>query len=83
MATRRLINFNAAVRELRSERDMCSPFVVGGCFCRIAIMRAAVRRARGLRASGLAWTRRMAVALRAVWQEAKREPALAVARVAR
>ena len=83
MSLRRTINLPAALRVVRNERHPAAPVLFrDGAFDKSAIMQAAVRRARGLRASGLSWTRRMSVALRFVWAEAKRALAAPVARAA-
>ncbi len=83
MSLRRSLPWSAAIRVVRNERLAPAPaLTVAGSFDKSAIMQAAVRRARGLRASGLSWARRMSIALRFVWAEAKRALAAPAARAA-
>ena len=82
MSLRRTIPLPSAVRDLRANRLARPVLVVAGTFDLGAIMRQAVRQARGLRASGLSWARRMSVALQFVWTEAKRAMAATTRRAA-
>lgn len=77
MPLRRTINFQAALRDMRRERIVQPVTFVtaSGAFDRAAIMKAAVRFARSLGATGLTWARKMALALRSVWQKAHAERA--------